>query len=77
VKHDITKHSKDIEDKLHDIVKQIIVQQMLNWEAKPPIPSKSFQNICKYENTDSIVNILVKKLYCYFSIGIYVNFTKP
>lgn len=47
VKTDITKHIKDIQDKLHDIVKQIIVQQMSNWEAKPPIPSKSFQNICK------------------------------
>lgn len=47
VKNDITKHIKDIQDKLHDIVKQIILQQMSNWEAKPPIPSKSFQNICK------------------------------
>lgn len=50
VKNEITKHIKDIQDKLHDIVKQIIMQQMSNWEAKPPIPSKSFQNICKYEN---------------------------
>lgn len=41
---------KDIQDKLHDIVKQIIIQEMSTWEAKPPIPSKSFQNICKYEN---------------------------
>lgn len=51
VKNDITKHTKDIQDKLHDIVKQIIMQQMSSWEAKPPIPSKSFQNICKYEKT--------------------------
>lgn len=51
VKNDITKHIQELQDKLHDIVKQIIIQQMSNWEAKPPIPSKSFQNICKYENT--------------------------
>lgn len=51
VKNDITKHIKDIQDKLHDIIKQIIMQQMSNWEAKPPIPSLSFLNICKYVNT--------------------------
>lgn len=53
MKNDITKHIKDIQDKLHDIVKQIIMQQMSSWEAKPPIPSKSFQNICKYENNSN------------------------
>lgn len=66
VKNDITKHIKDIQDKLHDIVKQIIVQQMLNWEAKPPIPSKSFQNICKYESAVLTINPFVKTLFCLF-----------
>lgn len=60
VKNDLTKHIKDIQDKLHDIVKQIIVQQMSNWEAKPPIPSKSFQNICKYENSWNIKCVCLK-----------------
>lgn len=66
VKNDITKHTKDIQDKLHDIVKQIIMQQMSNWEAKPPIPSKSFQTICKYEIGVLIINWIILFLFILF-----------
>lgn len=82
VKNDITKHIKDIQDKLHDIVKQIIMQQMSSWEAKPPIPSKSFQNICKYENSQDTKFICSQgkncSAYVYLILtDIYVNFMRP
>ncbi|VVC27719.1 Hypothetical protein CINCED_3A023827 [Cinara cedri] len=76
VKNDITKHIKDIQDKLHDIVKQIIVQQMSSWEAKPPIPSKSFQNICKHicKLHEAIESILPKTQIQYLYRRIHITF---
>lgn len=76
VKNDITKHIKDIQDKLHDIVKQIIMQQMSNWEAKPPIPSKSFQTICKHicKLHEAISNILPKIQIQYLYRRIHITF---
>ncbi|XP_022177751.1 vacuolar protein sorting-associated protein 54 [Myzus persicae] len=76
VKNDITKHIKDIQDKLHDIVKQIIMQQMSNWEAKPPIPSKSFQNICKHicKLHEAISSILPKIQIQYLYRRIHITF---
>ncbi|XP_025412202.1 vacuolar protein sorting-associated protein 54 isoform X2 [Sipha flava] len=76
VKNDITKHIKDIQDKLHDIIKQIIMQQMSNWEAKPPIPSKSFQNICKHicKLHEAIASILPKTQIQYLYRQIHITF---
>ncbi|CAH0389863.1 unnamed protein product [Bemisia tabaci] len=41
-------HARDIQGKLISIVNQIVDNELRSWEAKPPIPSKSFQNLCKY-----------------------------
>lgn len=40
-------HIKDISNKLLSIPSQIIATELKNWEAKPPVPSKSFQNLSR------------------------------
>ncbi|XP_065226355.1 vacuolar protein sorting-associated protein 54-like [Planococcus citri] len=40
-------HVKDISVKMLSIPSQIIATELKNWEAKPPVPSKAFQNLSK------------------------------
>uniref|UniRef100_A0A0K8THJ3 Vacuolar protein sorting-associated protein 54 n=1 Tax=Lygus hesperus TaxID=30085 RepID=A0A0K8THJ3_LYGHE len=56
----IKNHAHGIMSKLTDIMKSLITAELRNWDAKPPVPSKSFQNICKHLKKlhEAVVNIL-------------------
>ena len=47
VQDDLQSHMKDIKNKLLSIPSQIISSELRTWEAKPPVPSKAFQNLSK------------------------------
>ncbi|CRK93598.1 CLUMA_CG007131, isoform A [Clunio marinus] len=48
VEKDFLSHIKEIENKMLMIVGQLVNQQLLNWDARPPIPSQSFRNISRH-----------------------------
>lgn len=48
VTNDLQSHIEDINNKLLSIASQSISAELQNWEAKPPVPSKSFQNISRF-----------------------------
>lgn len=41
-------HVNDISVKMLSIPSQIIATELKNWEAKPPVPSRAFQNLSKF-----------------------------
>lgn len=43
----IKTHVRDVETKLLSIVEPLIASELRHWEARPPVPSKVFLNICK------------------------------
>jgi hypothetical protein len=47
VSEKVKDHAKDVSMKLVDIMNNLITTELKHWEAKPPAPSKPFQNICK------------------------------
>ncbi|XP_054263192.1 vacuolar protein sorting-associated protein 54-like isoform X2 [Macrosteles quadrilineatus] len=56
----IKTHVRDVQDKLVSIMEPLVVNELKHWEARPPVPSKSFQNICKrlMKLHEAIANIL-------------------
>ncbi len=48
VEKDFVSHIKEVEGKMLMIVRQLVNQQLLNWDARPPIPSQSFRNISRH-----------------------------
>uniref|UniRef100_A0A1B6DGB4 Vacuolar protein sorting-associated protein 54 n=1 Tax=Clastoptera arizonana TaxID=38151 RepID=A0A1B6DGB4_9HEMI len=44
----IKTHVRDVQAKLLSIMGPLVASELRHWEAKPPVPSKSFQNICKH-----------------------------
>ncbi len=47
VSEELRSHVADIRKKLLSISSQIIATELKNWEAKPPVPSKSFLSLSK------------------------------
>lgn len=47
VEKDFISHIKEIENKVLSIVFTIVGNQIINWDARPPIPSQSFRNISR------------------------------
>lgn len=47
VEKDFISHIKEIENKVLSIVFTIVGNQIMNWDARPPIPSQSFRNISR------------------------------
>lgn len=47
VEKDYQSHIKEIENKVLSIVFQIVGNQLVNWDARPPVPSQSFRNISR------------------------------
>lgn len=41
-------HAGDVNAKLLEVMHKNISAELRHWDAKPPVPSKSFQNICKH-----------------------------
>ncbi|XP_075224349.1 VPS54 subunit of GARP complex scat isoform X2 [Lycorma delicatula] len=39
-------HVRDVQNKLCAILEPLISNELRQWEAKPPVPSRAFQNIC-------------------------------
>jgi vacuolar protein sorting-associated protein 54 len=48
VEKDFLSHIKEIENKMLMIVSQLVNSQLVNWDARPPIPSQSFRNISRH-----------------------------
>ncbi|XP_030377069.1 vacuolar protein sorting-associated protein 54 [Scaptodrosophila lebanonensis] len=48
IEKDFHGHIKEIELKIHGIVSERVSQQLLAWEARPPIPSQTFRNISRH-----------------------------
>lgn len=48
VEKDFISHIKEIENKMLLIVSSLVNQQLMNWDARPPIPSQSFRNISRH-----------------------------
>lgn len=48
VEKDYLSHIKEIENKVLNIVTTLVNNQLISWEAKPPIPSKTFRNISRH-----------------------------
>jgi vacuolar protein sorting-associated protein 54 len=48
VEKDFVSHIKEIENKMLTIVSQLVNSQLVNWDARPPIPSQSFRNISRH-----------------------------
>ncbi|BES94082.1 Vacuolar protein [Nesidiocoris tenuis] len=65
----IKNHAVGIMNKLTGIMKNLISSELRNWDAKPPVPSKPFQNICGHLKrlSEAVTNILphdqVQELY--------------
>lgn len=48
VTQQIKTHVRDVQSKLLSIMGPLVASELRLWEAKPPVPSKAFQNICKH-----------------------------
>lgn len=48
VRNHFNGHIKEIENKMLMIVSQLVNSQLVNWDARPPIPSQSFRNISRH-----------------------------
>ncbi|KAK9507876.1 hypothetical protein O3M35_007645 [Rhynocoris fuscipes] len=76
VSQNIKEHAQDVHAKLLEIMRNLMSAELKSWEAKPPVPSKSFQNICKHLKKlhEAVLNVLpqeqIQKLY----IGVHSNF---
>lgn len=60
VSQKVKEHASDVNAKLLEVMHKNIAAELRHWDAKPPVPSKSFQNICKhlkkcYENVSSVL----------------------
>lgn len=47
VSQKVKEHASDVNAKLLEVMHKNIAAELRHWDAKPPVPSKSFQNICK------------------------------
>lgn len=47
IEKDYVSHIRELENKILSIMNSIVTTQMSNWDAKPPVPSQSFRNICR------------------------------
>ncbi|RZF39652.1 hypothetical protein LSTR_LSTR001173 [Laodelphax striatellus] len=56
-------HVKDVQTKLHAILEPIITTELRLWEAKPPVPSKPFQVICRQLRKlyEAVSNVLAEE----------------
>ncbi|XP_073989176.1 VPS54 subunit of GARP complex scat [Rhodnius prolixus] len=76
VSQGIKEHAQDVHAKLLEIMQNLMSAELKNWDAKPPVPSKSFQNICKHVKklNEVVINVLpqeqIQKLY----IGVHSSF---
>lgn len=52
-------HVRDVQNKLCAILEPLISNELRQWEAKPPVPSKAFQNICRYYDITIINQFIV------------------
>lgn len=48
VEKDFAGHIKEIELKLSSIVSGLLTAQIMNWEARPPVPSQPFRNVSRH-----------------------------
>lgn len=60
IEKDFLSHIKEIENKMLMIVSQLVNSQLINWDARPPIPSQSFRNISRHfvKLHDAIAQVL-------------------
>ncbi|XP_039285384.1 vacuolar protein sorting-associated protein 54 [Nilaparvata lugens] len=56
-------HVRDVQTKLHAILEPIITTELRLWEAKPPVPSKPFQVICRQLRKlyEAVSNVLAEE----------------
>lgn len=48
VEHDIANHIQQLETKILSIMNTVLGDQLKDWDARPPIPSKAFRNISRH-----------------------------
>ncbi|XP_066260954.1 vacuolar protein sorting-associated protein 54 [Euwallacea similis] len=48
VEQDIGHHIQQLESKVLSIINTLVGEQLAEWEAKPPVPSKQFRNISRH-----------------------------
>ena len=48
IEKDISNHIQQLENKILSIMKILLAEQINDWDAKPPVPSKSFRNISRH-----------------------------
>ncbi|XP_077286068.1 VPS54 subunit of GARP complex scat [Arctopsyche grandis] len=48
VEKDFSGHIREIELKLSNIVSGLLTAQLVNWEARPPVPSQQFRNVSRH-----------------------------
>ncbi|XP_022906084.2 vacuolar protein sorting-associated protein 54 [Onthophagus taurus] len=48
VENDITNHIQQLENKILSILNILLGDQLNDWDAKPPVPSKAFRNVSRH-----------------------------
>lgn len=48
VQEDIENHIQQLEAKVLSIIENVLIDQLNEWDAKPPVPSKTFRNISRH-----------------------------
>lgn len=60
---EICRHSEDVENKMVSIVGDVIDAELVNWEARPPVPSPAINNVSKsiHKFKEAISTVLTQK----------------
>ncbi|XP_067009961.2 vacuolar protein sorting-associated protein 54 [Anabrus simplex] len=60
VKKNVQSHVKEVDEKVLSIISILVIGQLAQWEARPPVPSQPFRNISRHLTKlhEAIANIL-------------------
>lgn len=78
VQTDIVDHIQQLETKILAIMNTLLTDQLKDWDAKPPVPSKAFRNISKHLTKlhEAVSSVLPEKQVNYIYQTVHTNFKK-